>query len=46
MLICVKLELDSSKHLKEEFLILEGYGNEFHVFYHIKDNMTLLNYFN
>ena len=46
MLIYIKLELDSSKQLEEAFLILEGYGNEFHVFYHIKDNMTLLNYFN
>ena len=46
MMISIELELDLSKHLKEAFLTLEGYGNEFHVFYHIKDNMTLLNYFN
>ena len=32
MLIYIELELDLSKHLKETFLILEGYGNKFHVF--------------
>ena len=32
MLISIELELDLSKHLKEAFLILEAYGNEFHVF--------------
>ena len=30
--IYIELELDLSKHLDEAFLILEGYGNEFHVF--------------
>ena len=32
MLISIELELDLSKQLEEVFLMLEGYGNEFHVF--------------